>query len=233
MAKKKPRPQQFVVLPTRGLRATPQTSSAALAPFLTALTNVRTAATARSFVSAAGLKIKGHFKVLDSIREDGAKLVEMTPDTAKDLQASQPGLRIVLSCAGNARERAKLDDLLPRLREPPWKVYAGTLDVTGLAALIETCALNLSGDTGSLHLAMMTQAPAAAWFRAHKGQNEWIPLAPQYRVLIVEGGAPDSLHGIATDALLAAAAELLHGYPPRNSPSRCGAHAAGASSVKL
>jgi len=112
-------------------------------------------------------------------------------------------------------------------------VYAGTLDVTGLAALIETCALNLSGDTGSLHLAMMTQAPAAAWFRAHKGQNEWIPLAPQYRVLIVEGGAPDSLHGIATDALLAAAAELLHGYPPRNSPSRCGAHAAGASSVKL
>ena len=149
------------------------------------------------------------------------------------LRAAQPGLRIVLSCAGNARERAKLDDLLPRLREPPWKVYAGTLDVTGLAALIETCALNLSGDTGSLHLAMMTQAPAAAWFRAHKGQNEWIPLAPQYRVLIAEGGAPDSLHGIATDALLAAAAELLHGYPPRNSPSRCGAHAAGASSVKL
>jgi len=79
----------------------------------------------------------------------------------------------------------------------------------------------------------MTRAPAAAWFRAHKGQNEWIPLAPQYRVLIAEGGAPDSLHGIATDALLAAAAALLHGYPPRNSPSRCGAHAAGASSDKL
>jgi len=56
----------------------------------------------------------------------------------------------------------------------------------------------------------MTRAPAVAWFRAHKGQDEWIPLAPQYRVLIAEGGAPDSLHGIATDALLAAAAELLH-----------------------
>jgi len=126
------------------------------------------------------------------------------------LRDAHPSLRIVLSCADNARERGQMNELLPRLREPPWRVYAGTLDVTGLAAIIETCALNLSGDTGSLHLAMMTQAPAVAWFRAHKGQNEWIPLAPQYRVLIAEGGAPDSLHGIATDALLAATTEILH-----------------------
>jgi len=34
-------------------------------------------------------------RVLDSIHEDGAKLVEMTPETASALHASQPGLRIV------------------------------------------------------------------------------------------------------------------------------------------
>src|SRR5262245_55436901 len=95
MARSKKTAQQFVVLPTRGLRATPSTSSSELIPFLTALTTVRTAATARSFVSDAGLEMASNFKVLDSIREDGAKLVEMTTDTAKDLQASQPGLRIV------------------------------------------------------------------------------------------------------------------------------------------
>jgi subtilisin len=50
---------------------------------------------AKSFVARVGLKMKANFKVLDSIHPDGAKLVEMTPDTAQDLQASQPGLRIV------------------------------------------------------------------------------------------------------------------------------------------
>ena len=156
--------------------------------------------------------------------EDEGRYIHISPFTTADarelpreqmvtliagLRAHHPDFRIVLSCADTARERAKLDELLSRLREPPWKVYGGTLDMTGLAAIIETCALNLSGDTGTLHLAMMTQTPALAWFRAHRGQKEWIPLAAQYRVLIAEGGAPDALHGIPSDALLAAAAELL------------------------
>ena len=95
MARSRAKAQQFVVLPTRGLRATPQTSSASLVPFLTALTNVRTAKSAKTFASDLGLEMKPNFKVLDSIREDGAKLVEMTADTAKDLHAAEPGLRIV------------------------------------------------------------------------------------------------------------------------------------------
>ncbi len=156
--------------------------------------------------------------------EDEGRYIHVSPFTTADmrelpgeqmaaliagLREVHPGLRIVLSCAGNARELAKLEALLPLLRESPWKVYAGTLGVNALAAVIETCALNLSGDTGGLHLALMTQAPAVAWFRAHKGQKEWIPLAPRYRVLIAEGGAPDALHGIATEALLRAAEEIL------------------------
>jgi hypothetical protein len=36
-----------------------------------------------------------NMRVIDSIHEDGAKLVEMSPDTASELRASQPGLRIV------------------------------------------------------------------------------------------------------------------------------------------
>ena len=33
--------------------------------------------------------------VIDSIHENGAKLVEMSPESVSDLQAEQPGLRIV------------------------------------------------------------------------------------------------------------------------------------------
>jgi len=38
---------------------------------------------------------KQNLRVIDSIHEDGAKLVEMSAETASELRASQPGLRIV------------------------------------------------------------------------------------------------------------------------------------------
>ena len=98
--------------------------------------------------------------------------------------------------------------------EPPWKIFAGTLDVAGLAAMIQTCLLNFSGDTGSLHVALMTGTPAIAWFRAHKGQKEWIPVTGAYRVLIADGGDPDALHGIATNAVIEETAQLLESALP-------------------
>ena len=156
--------------------------------------------------------------------EDARRYIHVSPFTTADerelpreqiveliaeLRAAHPSLRFALSCAGNERERTKMEALLPVLREPPWRVYAGTLDVASLAAVIETCAVNLSGDTGSLHLAMMTRAPAVAWFRAHKGEKEWIPEGARYRVLVAEGGAKDALHGIETNALLEAVVAVL------------------------
>ena len=82
--------------------------------------------------------------------------------------------------------------------------------IATLAAVIETAALHLSGDTGSLHLAMMTRTPALSWFRHHKGEKEWIPEARQYRVLIAPDSGPrDAVHGIDDDALFVAASEIV------------------------
>lgn len=125
------------------------------------------------------------------------------------LREEHPGLRIVLSCAGTPRESARMRELLALLREPPWKVFAGTLGVAALAAVIEKSALAFSGDSGSLHLAFMTGAPAVAWFRAHRGQHEWIPRLPRYRVVVAQGTAPDVLDGVSTRALLDAAQAVL------------------------
>lgn len=149
-----------------------------------------------------------------------------TTAVARELPASQlarliervcaafPGLRVTLSCADNARERSRLAEIASLLSRPPWKAFAGTLDIAALAAVIETAALHLSGDTGSLHLAMMTRTPALAWFRHHKGEQEWIPHGAQYRVLIGPDSAPrDAAHGIADDALFAAASEILAQRP--------------------
>jgi ADP-heptose:LPS heptosyltransferase len=124
--------------------------------------------------------------------------------------AAHPGLRVAFSCADTAREKGKLAEVASLLTSPPWKTFAGTLDIATLAAVIETAALHLSGDTGSLHLAMMTRTPALAWFRHHKGEKEWIPAGPQYRVLIGPDIDPrDAVQGIADDALFDAARAIL------------------------
>lgn len=156
--------------------------------------------------------------------QDDGMYVHVSPFTtadARELPAMQmaelltalreryPALRLVLSCADNARERAKMAALVTRLTSPPWKVLAGTLDVAALAAVIDGAALALAGDTGSLHLAMMCGRPAVAWFRSHRGEREWIPQGSQYRVLVASGGAPDALHGIDNGALLEAIGQVL------------------------
>ncbi|GAC1632676.1 MAG: putative lipopolysaccharide heptosyltransferase III [Nevskia sp.] len=126
------------------------------------------------------------------------------------LRAAHPALRVALSCAGSARETQRLAELLVLLPAPPWRVWPGTLPVPALASVIAGAALNFSGDTGGLHVALMTGTPAVAWFRAHRGEREWIPRAPRYRVLVAEGPADaPALAGIDTAALLDAAAAVL------------------------
>ena len=125
------------------------------------------------------------------------------------LRREHPRLRVVLSCSPDAREKRGMAQLLTLLHEPAWKVFDGTLAVDALAAVIDGAALNLSGDTGSLHLAYMANTPAVAWFRSHRGEREWIPREARYRVVVAEGGGRDALHGIDTAALVRAAAQVL------------------------
>ncbi|PYU73899.1 MAG: peptidase S8/S53 subtilisin kexin sedolisin, partial [Acidobacteria bacterium] len=85
--------QQFVVLPTRGLRATQPHSSPRVANFLLSLNQTLVAP---KMAAPQGIEhLIEKMRVLDSIHEDGAKLVEMLPDDVSALRAANPGLRIV------------------------------------------------------------------------------------------------------------------------------------------
>jgi subtilisin len=91
--KKKPPVLRFVLLPTRGLQARQPNSSLSVRSTLLFLNDRLQNPTA---VSPAGMDLPlAGLRVLDSIHEDGAKLVEMDADTASALHASHPGLRIV------------------------------------------------------------------------------------------------------------------------------------------
>jgi ADP-heptose:LPS heptosyltransferase len=126
------------------------------------------------------------------------------------LGKSFPGKKLVLSCAPTEREQNKMTELLASLPQKPWRVFAGNLDLTQLAAVIRHSALHFCGDTGTLHLAVMTQTPLVAWFWPNPGWREWVSAGEKYRV-IVGANEPAAAHlgKISTDDLIAAAQSVL------------------------
>ncbi len=81
--------QQYILLPSRGISAA--NASPAIASFFLSLNSqlLRTAP------PAGAVKSKVKMRVLDSIHENGAKLVEMFPGSASDLRAEEPGVKLV------------------------------------------------------------------------------------------------------------------------------------------
>ena len=127
-----------------------------------------------------------------------------------DLAKVFPDKRVVLSCAPTERERAKMAALLARLPVKPWRVFPGDLNLTQLTALIQHSFLHVSGDTGTMHLAVMTGTPSVSWFFSHPGLVEWQPAGTRHRSIV--GTMPageDYLNDIATDALVTAAKSVL------------------------
>lgn len=121
-----------------------------------------------------------------------------------------PERRWVLSGAPTERERGKMQSLVAGLRRKPWRVFAGELDLVQLAAVIQHSALHLSGNTGTLHLALMTGAPSVSWFWPGPGINVWAPTGDRHRTLVgkLEEDAT-ALAGIETGELVRAISAVL------------------------
>jgi len=114
-----------------------------------------------------------------------------------------PDKRVVLSCAPVAREQAKMEQLLKLLPQKPWRVLVGTLQLPELVAVIAHSAVHLCGDTGTLHLAVMTNTPMVAWFWPNPGRAEWVPLGEQFRILVGENPASTPfLRGVPTTTVI-------------------------------
>lgn len=90
--------QRYVLLPPRGLQPLVTADERTVGPALRRMSTVlETARAGRKGKKAAAVQLASgaSLKVVDSIHENGAKLVEMTPDEMQKLRAAQPGLRIV------------------------------------------------------------------------------------------------------------------------------------------
>jgi len=139
---------------------------------------------------------------------------ELAPEQLAELIGSLrqnfPDKRLVLSCSPAARELEKMKQLLALLPEKPWRVCAGNLNLEQVTAVIRHSALHFCGDTGTLHLAVMTGTPAVAWFWPNPGLRQWIADDKKYRVMVGanESGAP-FLRQITTTSLVSAAQSVL------------------------
>jgi ADP-heptose:LPS heptosyltransferase len=126
------------------------------------------------------------------------------------LAKSFPDKKLVLSCAPMQREKEKMEALLALLPQKPWRVFAGNLNLMQLTAVIQHSALHFCGDTGTLHLAVMTNTPTVAWFWPNPGLREWVPTGEKYRVIIGSNEpAAVYLGKISTDDLITAAQSVL------------------------
>jgi len=113
---------------------------------------------------------------------------ELPPDQLAEFIAALaknfPDQKLALSCAPTEREKKKMAALLARLPQKPWRVFTGNLNLTQLASVIQHSALHFCGDTGTLHLGVMTQTPVVAWFWPNPGLREWVPTGEKYRVIV-------------------------------------------------
>src|SRR5215510_8744457 len=84
--------QQFVLLPSQGI----QTGATANPDTTAFLRSLHTVATTPGRPAVGGeLKPQLKVRVLDSVRDNGAKLVELSPQEALVLRAEQSGVRLV------------------------------------------------------------------------------------------------------------------------------------------
>jgi len=121
-----------------------------------------------------------------------------------------PDKKLILTGAGNEREKAKMSALLAALDFQPWRVFAGDLDLLELAALIQASDLHLGGDSGGLHVAWMTGVPTVTWFRRYDGLADWQPTGDRHRSIVGER-TPQGVSGIDTREIVAATEEFAGG----------------------
>ena len=126
------------------------------------------------------------------------------------LESRFPEMRWVLSGAPTERERKKMESLVAGLGHKPWRVFAGELNLAQLAAVIQHCAAHLSGNTGTVHLAVMTGARSVSWFRPDSGMRAWVPAGDRHRVIIGPTDTKEGfLRGVETSELARAVQDVL------------------------
>jgi ADP-heptose:LPS heptosyltransferase len=108
--------------------------------------------------------------------------------------------KFILSCASNEREKNKLENFLKLLKRKYVRIFPGNLNIVELTALIARSSMHLGGDSGALHIALITNTPSISWFRDYHGNIEWMPYGDIHKKLIGQE-SPGGILGISSNDL--------------------------------
>jgi len=138
--------------------------------------------------------------------------VSILAQALNQIHRDAPDFPMVISCADNTREHVKLNQLLSLLNFTPYRVFAGTLNLLEMLAVLTSSRLHLGGDSGGLHVAVMAGAPTVSWFRMYEGATEWAPSGERNRVLVGDSGTKAGVGGISVADLVGAVVRILGIY---------------------
>jgi heptosyltransferase-3 len=116
--------------------------------------------------------------------------------------------KIIVTCAGNEREKMRMGQLLKLLDFAPWRVFRGDLDVLEYAAIVSASSLHLGGDSGGNHVAWMFGVPSVTWYRDFDGLSEWILQGEKCTAFVGEQN-DSGIRGIETSDLISSAIKQL------------------------
>jgi heptosyltransferase I len=149
--------------------------------------------------------------------------VDRFADVASRLAAEHDATIVLTGTTGDEAVVERVKGLLPG--EVRVVDLRGRADLLTLAAVLERCALLVTGDTGPMHVAAAVGTPVAAVFGPsmpvryaprgvpHRVVRIDLPCAPCNRIRLpperCRGHTPDCLVGVTADAVYAAAEELL------------------------
>jgi ADP-heptose:LPS heptosyltransferase len=141
---------------------------------------------------------------------DGKELpVDILADAINSLN-----FKFIISCAPNDREKHKLENFLKLLKRKPSRIFPGNLSIVELSALIARSSIHLGGDSGAVHIALMTNTPSISWFRDYSGNVEWIPKGNIHKQLIGQE-SPRGILGISSSDLAKAIVQYEKDLPAR------------------
>ena len=171
-----------------------------------------------------------HLKAAQITEQDRGTYFHISPFTTaiyKELSPKQLGelvgalskkfsdKKIVLSCSPIASELRKMEELLPHLPFKPWRLFDGNLNLIQLASVIAHSAAHFCGDTGTLHLALMTNTPTVAWFWPNPNMKEWFPVGERYQVVVGTNTSRLGFIGnIKTESLVNAVSSVINAAQP-------------------
>ncbi len=89
-----PAEARYILLPPSGIQAV-GAAGGDVGTVLRAMSSSMSAGGSRAMAFSAAPRAKSRLKILDSVSENGAKLVEMSLEALHELRAAEPGLRIV------------------------------------------------------------------------------------------------------------------------------------------